>query len=110
MVQTLHRLKKEKNRSLRAFGGQNSFNIYAAQSIIGRSRSCDLQIPRADGFRKHAMLFERDNGWFICPLDGSVILNGREIDEPSELYENDTVEIAGTVFSFSARAAVGGKG
>lgn len=92
--------KKKKSVLCELSAGQNSFNIYAAQSIIGRSRSCDLQIPARTVSRKHAMLFERDNGWFICPLDGSVILNGREIDEPSELYENDTVEIAGTVFRF----------
>ena len=80
--------------------GQNSFYVYAGQSIIGRSRSCDIRLPAHTVSRRHAMLYERDNDWFICPLDGQIILNGKEIDQPTELYENDSIEIAGTAFRF----------
>ena len=76
-------------------GGTNSLYVYAAQNIIGRSKSCDIRIPVQTVSRKHAMLYERDNGWFICPLDGKVLLNDEEITEPAEIFEGDRFEISG---------------
>lgn len=81
-------------------GGNNSLYVYAAQNIIGRAKSCDIRIPGQTVSRKHAMLYERENGWFLCPLDGEVLLNGEKIKKATEIFEGDRFEICGHPIEF----------
>ncbi len=76
-------------------GGNNSLYVYAAQNIIGRAKSCDIRIPGQTVSRKHAMLYERENGWFLCPLDGEVLLNGEKIKKQRKFLRETALRYAG---------------
>ena len=42
------------------------FPVLYWENSIGRSRSCDIQIPDNSVSRDHAVLMRREEGWFIC--------------------------------------------
>ncbi|MFR7552434.1 MAG: FHA domain-containing protein [Acutalibacteraceae bacterium] len=42
------------------------FPVLYWENSIGRSRSCDIQIPDESVSRDHAVLMRREEGWFVC--------------------------------------------
>lgn len=42
------------------------FPVLYWENSIGRSRSCDIQIPDNSVSRDHAVLMRREEGWFVC--------------------------------------------
>lgn len=51
------------------------------ETILGRSKSCDVVIGRTDVARSHAALIRDSRGrWKVYPLDGDVYVNDEEAD------------------------------
>lgn len=62
------------------------FPVLYWENSIGRSRSCDIQIPDESVSRDHAVLMRREEGWFVCDT-GSHLgtrVRGREITETGD--------------------------
>jgi cell division protein FtsW len=60
------------------------FPVLYWENSIGRSRSCDIQIPDNSVSRDHAVLMRREEGWFVCDTGshaGTRVRN-KQITEP----------------------------
>ena len=74
------------------------FPVLYWENSIGRSRSCDIQIPDESVSRDHAVLMRREEGWFVCDT-GSHLgtrVRGREITEPALIEIGDKFSMGGT--------------
>lgn len=74
------------------------FPVLYWENSIGRSRSCDIQIPDSSVSRDHAVLMRRDEGWFICDT-GSHLgtrVRGHEITEPTLVEVGDKFSMGST--------------
>ena len=74
------------------------FPVLYWENSIGRSRSCDIQIPDNSVSRDHAVLMRREEGWFICDT-GSHLgtrVRGREITEPTLVEIGDKFSMGST--------------
>lgn len=71
------------------------------ESVIGRSRSCDVVIADPNISRKHAELSYDGNHWFLTDLNSTngTLLNGREISS-SRLAPGDEVTFGTTQATF----------
>lgn len=71
------------------------FPVLYWENSIGRSRSCDIQLPDASVSRDHAVLMRREEGWFLCDT-GSQLgtrVRGKEIQEPTLIEVGDKFSI-----------------
>lgn len=75
-----------------------AFPVLYWENSIGRSRSCDIQIPDESVSRDHAVLMRREAGWFICDTDShsGTKVDGREISEPTLVHVGDKIQIGPT--------------
>lgn len=74
------------------------FPVLYWENSIGRSRSCDIQIPDDSVSRDHAVLMRREEGWFICDT-GSHLgtrVRGKEITEPALVEIGDKFSMGST--------------
>ena len=74
------------------------FPVLYWENSIGRSRSCDIQIPDESVSRDHAVLMRREEGWFVCDT-GSHLgrrVRGRDITEPALIEIGDKFSMGGT--------------
>lgn len=75
-----------------------AFPVLYWENSIGRSRSCDIQIPDNSVSRDHAVLMRREEGWFICDTDshlGTRVRN-KTITEPTLVQIGDKITIGST--------------
>lgn len=65
------------------------------ENSIGRSKSCDLVLSDEGVSRDHAVLYRREEGWFICDTGSKsgVYVNGRKIEDRKLLELGDEVTI-----------------
>lgn len=71
------------------------FPVLYWENSIGRSRSCDIQLPDNSVSRDHAVLMRREEGWFISDT-GSQLgthVHGKEITEPAHLVVGDEFSV-----------------
>lgn len=75
-----------------------AFPVLYWENSIGRSRSCDIQIPDESVSRDHAVLMRREEGWFICDTDSHLgtRVRGKEITEPTLVHIGDKIQIGPT--------------
>lgn len=75
-----------------------AFPVLYWENSIGRSRSCDIQIPDESVSRDHAVLMRREAGWFVCDTDSHLgtYVRGREITEPTLVHIGDKIKIGPT--------------
>ncbi|MGN0479095.1 MAG: FtsW/RodA/SpoVE family cell cycle protein, partial [Hominenteromicrobium sp.] len=74
------------------------FPVLYWENSIGRSRSCDIQIPDESVSRDHAVLMRREEGWFVCDTGshlGTRVRN-REISEPTLVEIGDKIKLGST--------------
>lgn len=74
------------------------FPVLYWENSIGRSRSCDIQIPDNAVSRDHAVLMRREEGWFICDTDshaGTRVRN-KTITEPTLVQIGDKIKLGST--------------
>ena len=72
-----------------------AFPVLYWENSIGRSRSCDIQIPDDSVSRDHAVLMRREEGWFICDTDSHLgtKVRGKTITEPTLVQIGDKIKI-----------------
>ena len=71
------------------------FPVLYWENSIGRSRSCDIQIPDNSVSRDHAVLMRREEGWFVCDTGshaGTRVRN-KQITEPTLVQIGDIKRI-----------------
>ena len=75
-----------------------AFPVLYWENSIGRSRSCDIQIPDESVSRDHAVLMRREAGWFVCDTDSHLgtYVRGKEITEPTLVHIGDKIKIGPT--------------
>ena len=67
------------------------------ENSIGRDKHCDIVVNSPTASRDHAVLYRRDEGWFISDTNskGGVYLNGAPISDDEKVYINDIIQIGG---------------
>lgn len=74
------------------------FPVLYWENSIGRSRSCDIQIPDNAVSRDHAVLMRREEGWLVCDTGSKsgTLVCGEPIDAPTEVRIGDDFTIGTT--------------
>ena len=74
------------------------FPVLYWENSIGRSRSCDIQIPDEAVSRDHAVLMRREEGWFVCDTGshGGTRVRNRLIEEPTLVEIGDKIKLGTT--------------
>ena len=87
-----------------------AFPVLYWENSIGRSRSCDIQIPDESVSRDHAVLMRREAGWFVCDTDSrtGTHVRGKEISTPTLVHIGDKIRIGSStlILKTAAGAAV----
>ena len=81
-----------------------TFEITAAETLIGRAPSCDLQIPDESMSREHAVVLSDGETHMLEDLQSTngVKVNGKRI-RSVELAHGDEIEIGQTRLVFTLR-------
>ena len=92
---------------VRSGGGRagEHFMPEGEQTTIGRSPDCDIFLDDVTVSRRHAVLVERDGGFFIedqGSLNGTFV-NRRRIEAPTRLENGDELQIGKYRLSFITR-------
>ena len=77
------------------------FPVLYWENSIGRSRSCDIQIPDNSVSRDHAVLMRREEGWFVCDTGshaGTHVRN-KQITEPTLVQIGDKIRMGSTTLT-----------
>lgn len=74
------------------------FPVLYWENSIGRSKSCDINLPDATVSRDHAVLMRRDEGWVICDTGSKsgVFVNGKQIDGKKVVDIGDKITMGST--------------
>ena len=89
------------------FAGQTSpdgpirrVEIVNTPLVIGRREDVGLTLPCTSVSGKHAEIFEHEGGLWVRDLSSTngTYLNGRQVDTPTQLNENDILQFATVVF------------
>ena len=86
---------KRKNESLAFMQpefGENYGEIFSRESLVGKSRRCEVKLAKSP-YKRHALITLEKDGFFIDPLDGKVAVN----DEP--IYDKTPISV-GDFISF----------
>ena len=71
--------------------------IWYWENSIGRHKHCDVIIDSPLVSRNHAVLYRRDDGWFIADTNSKtgVFLNGKRIEKSDEVTDEmlDTINL-----------------
>lgn len=75
--------------------------IYYWENSIGRNRHCDVVVDSPMASREHAVLYRREEGWFIADTNSKcgVFLNGKAIKDDKKVFINDSIKIGGIEFT-----------
>ncbi len=86
---------------------RDSVPILYWENSIGRSKNSDVILADPTVSRDHAVLYRRDEGWFISDTGSKsgVYLNGKRIDKPSVVMPDDTISIGATQLVLSTYQA-----
>ncbi len=83
------------------------FPLTGSKLILGRDRSCNIQIDRDSVSRRHARFSCREDGWHLQDLEST---NGSSVNDVSvteaPLRDGDFIKIGGVIFKFLAGAGI----
>jgi pSer/pThr/pTyr-binding forkhead associated (FHA) protein len=55
-------------------------------AIVGRSLECDVRLYSASASRQHARIEQREDGWYLAPIEGRrVMVDGQIVEDEIEL-------------------------
>ena len=79
------------------------YHLTTDVTMIGRSDDVELVVSDISISRKHAMIVNRTNGYYVSDLGSTngCWVNRDEIKEPTKLEEGDKVTLGNVVFKFS---------
>lgn len=84
-------------------GGQATpFALTEDQTVIGRLPECTIQLQSNMVSRKHAEVSKSDDKFFVQDLGSGngTFLNGKKIEQPTELKHNDRLKLGPMLFRF----------
>lgn len=110
-------LSPQSKKQLRTAGAQNKNIAYAVlvdiktkkpvyikkqDILIGRDNSCDIQIMSQMVSSQHARIHKTSRGWALSDLDShnGTKLNGRFINQPQLIFDEDMLTFGDKVFIF----------
>ena len=81
-----------------------TFEISAAETLIGRAPSCDLQISDESMSREHAVVLRRNEGVHLRDLGSlnGTYVNRRRIESEERLEDGDEVQVGKFRLAFIA--------
>ncbi len=73
----------------------NTFALTAGSMVIGRSKTCDLQLDDPDISRKHATLREENGRYLLSDAESrnGVLIKGKRITKETEIKDGDEMDI-----------------
>lgn len=76
---------------------KQKFYIMHWENSIGRGRNSDIRLDSLTVSRNHAVLFRREEGWFVSDTNSKfgVKVNGVQIDAKEKVYIDDVINIGG---------------
>lgn len=71
------------------------------ENSIGRNRHCDIVVNSPTASRDHAVLYRRQDGWFVEDTNSKtgVYVNNKLIDKEKKVCINDVIQIGGMNFT-----------
>lgn len=79
------------------------FPLGTGRILVGRAEDCNIKIPDLLVSRKHCLIEERDNNFYIKDLNSTnkTIVNNRIVEDEDKLKTGDIIEIGDTAFLFT---------
>ncbi len=91
-----------------AGGTRERYPLAKPQVSIGRSRESDIFLPDQWLSRHHAMIEQREDGFWVADLrsKNGTLLNGEPVSDPRRLRPGDVITLGEHTLTFCADAAV----
>lgn len=79
------------------------FPLFEDGYTIGRGKECDIVLNHPAVSHRHAKVYRREQHCYIEDLNSAngVFVNGRAVNGIQEIFEKDTIQIAGNIIIFS---------
>lgn len=81
-----------------------SIPVTSKENIIGRGIRADMLIPLKSIHTKHALLYVKNNKWYLAPADGKIAVNLQNLTQPAPLDYGDKINIAKQSLIFKNRS------
>lgn len=80
-------------------------HLLKGECLLGRHRSCQIQVKDGASSRQHAKVYASDGLWWVEDLGSAngTLLNGSKIAGRKKLRDKDRISIGQTIISFSDR-------
>ena len=76
--------------------------------VMGRSRSCDIQLYSPSASRQHARLIRRSGSWYLAPEEGRTVLaGGSTVKDEVRLVHKMRLQLGGDELLFFDESAIG---
>ena len=78
------------------------FELQQARTVLGRHPSCQVLLDNESVSRHHAQILESHGHFFLEDLKSrnGTLVNGKAIEQPTELCQNDAITLCDYVFLF----------
>lgn len=70
--------------------GDNFGEIFSGESLVGKSRRCEVRLEKSS-CKRHALITLEKDGFYVEPLDGDVSVNEEQIYEKTPLTVGDYI-------------------
>lgn len=79
------------------------FPLFEDSYTIGRGKECDIVLNHPAVSNQHARVYRREQHCYVEDLDSAngVFVNGQAVNGIQEIFEKDTIQIAGNIIIFS---------
>lgn len=81
-----------------------SIPITSKENVIGRGKRADILIPLKSIHTKHALLYVKNDRWYLSPAEGKISINLQNLSQPAPLDYGDKISIAKQQLTFRNRS------
>ncbi|MBC8531378.1 FHA domain-containing protein [Gehongia tenuis] len=73
------------------------------ESIIGRGRSCDVNVEDASISRSHCRIYFKQGKWYVedAGSRNGTFLNGKKVSRPKRIYHRDILKLGDVEFDMT---------
>ncbi|MBR4869095.1 MAG: FtsW/RodA/SpoVE family cell cycle protein, partial [Clostridia bacterium] len=68
--------------------------FFAQEALIGRAKKCDIVLTSSNAEKRHAIVYQKKDVWYIRSLGGEVWVNDEYAEGETELLDGDMVAFA----------------
>ncbi len=85
-------------------GQSESYELALGETVLGRSRGCEITLKDPSVSRQHAVLVTREDGVLLRDLSSSngTLLNGKRLEGNTELHPSDRLTLGETTLELEA--------